>query len=74
MSWEQSTRNKIVTGKNYRIYNIGIVKVIGNISQFGGDGSGGGLFVECEIVKTEDTENYPLGSTHELNAEFMYPC
>ena len=70
MNWENETRNRIKSGGTYRMSNIGKVKVIGSISQFGGSGSGGALFVKCEIIESK-SDHYKVGSTHELNAEFM---
>lgn len=70
MVWEKQVENRIKRGGVYTLSGIGKVKVIGNVNQFGGRGNGGALFVECEIVESE-REDYPIGSKHELNAEFM---
>ncbi len=70
MSWEKKVKQRIQTGNTYTMSNIGKVKVVGSISQYGGEGSGGALFVECIIIESTNSY-YKVGSTHELNAEFM---
>ena len=72
MSWTERVRNRVKKGGTYTMNSIGKVKVIGSISQYGGNGSGGALFVKCEIIETKNEQRYPVGSTHELNAEFMF--
>lgn len=71
MGWENEIRNSIKKGNTYRMGGIGKVKVIGNVSQYGGKGSGGALFVKCKIVESV-SKSYKIGDIHELNAEFMY--
>ena len=68
MSWEQKVKSRIHKGSTYTVSGIGKVRVTGSINQFG---SRGALFVWCEIVESESLK-YPVGSRHELNAEFMY--
>ncbi len=76
MSWQQFTRSKIKQGAvckmNGSPNTIGLlVKIVGHISQFGGNGSGGAMFVKCKIIESK-SESYKIGSYHELNAEFLY--
>ncbi len=70
MDWTDKVKSRVKTGKTYSM-SMGKVKVIGQIRQFGGSGSGGALFVKCEIIESR-SENYPVGSHHQLNAEFMF--
>lgn len=70
MSWTDEARNRVQTGGTYSMSNIGKVKVVGSIRQYGGKGNGGALFVKCEIVESK-SDYYKVGSFHQLNAEFM---
>lgn len=74
MSWQKETRDNIVKGRIYSFPSLGKVmkvKALGSVSQFGGHNSGGAIWAKVEIIEA-DNEVYPVGSVHDLNAEFMH--
>ena len=74
-SWTDEVRKRVKKGVTYKMQGIGKVKVVGEMWQYGGEGSGGALFVEAEIIERERSVStmYKNGTIHELSAEFMHP-